>query len=84
MDACREACRRSGRCLFELVMGTVHAGYDCVVLYCREIENDCSLFARDSHVLSLLLFLLGRPWELLISRREDEKDPGKVGDNVHR
>lgn len=47
MDACREACRRSGRCLFELVMGTVHAGY-----YSREIENDCSLFARDSHVLS--------------------------------
>lgn len=84
MDACREPCRRSGRCLFELVMGTVHAGYDCVVLYCREIENDCSLFARDSHVLSLLLFLLGRPWERLISRREDEKDPGKVGDNVHR
>lgn len=74
-----EACRRSGRCLFELVMGTVHAGYNS-----REIENDCSLFARDSHVLSLLLLLLGTPWELLISRREDEKDPGKVGDNVHR
>lgn len=54
-----EACRRSGRCLFELVMGTVHAGYDCVVLYCREIENDCSLFARDSHVLSLLFIPAG-------------------------
>lgn len=53
-------------------------------LYSREIENDCSLFARDSHVLSLLLLLLGRPWELLISRVEDEKDPGKVGDNMHR
>lgn len=81
-----EACRRSGRCLFELVMGTVHAGYDCVVLYSREIENDCSLFARDSHVLSSFYSCWVDHGNYLspVSRREDEKDPGQVGDNVHR
>lgn len=67
------ACDGNGTCRVQLRL-----------YFAVEIENDCSLFARDSHVLSLLLFLLGRPWELLISRREDEKDPGKVGDNVHR